>query len=147
MIYGRQEDAHELYQVLLLSMTQEMTPPTATPNSTVRLGLHGQYVCQRRLAPLPVTALLLLTCMACMYRQETTLVDQLFRGMLASQLLCPECNHASTSFESFLDLQLEIHGYTDTLEEMLEGVEEVVSMTSPWKITCVPVCRYHSPPH
>lgn len=41
--------------------------------------------------------------------------------MLASQLLCPECHHASTSFESFLDLQLEIRGYTDTLEEMLEG--------------------------
>lgn len=48
-------------------------------------------------------------------------MHQLFRSVIASQLLCPQCGFISVSFESYLDLQLEIHEYTDTLEEMLEA--------------------------
>jgi ubiquitin C-terminal hydrolase len=56
-----------------------------------------------------------------MVDQETTLIHQLFGGVLASQLLCTDCGHASTTFESCLDLSLEIHEHTDTLSEMLEA--------------------------
>lgn len=41
MIFGRQEDSHELYQVLLLSMAQEMTPPNASPNATVQPSMRA----------------------------------------------------------------------------------------------------------
>jgi len=38
-----------------------------------------------------------------------------------SQLLCPSCGRSSATFEGFMDLSLEIHEYTDSLEEMFEA--------------------------
>jgi hypothetical protein len=52
------------------------------------------------------------------WTQETDLVHQLFGGYLRSQLKC-KCGAVSNSFESLLDLSLEINDATDTLEETL----------------------------
>ncbi|EGD74763.1 hypothetical protein PTSG_07000 [Salpingoeca rosetta] len=68
--------------------------------------------------------------------QETTFVHQLFGGTIASQLMCPKCQYTSTSYESCLDLQLEIkEEITDTLEEMLEAFTcpEKLAADNKWK--------------
>ncbi|EDQ87341.1 uncharacterized protein MONBRDRAFT_27441 [Monosiga brevicollis MX1] len=86
MVFGQQEDAHELFQMLMHAIIDELAPD----------GLPKAI-------------------------QETTSVHQLFRSIITSQLTCPSCGYSSSSFESHLDLQLEIEEYTDTLEEMLEA--------------------------
>lgn len=82
--------------------------------------------------------------------QETTLVHQLFRSIVASQLLCPDCGFISVSFEAYLDLQLEISAYTDTLQDMLEGERErgecnVNTATQVTLVTCVPLPAFTCP--
>lgn len=60
-----------------------------------------------------------------------------------SQLLCPLCKHSSARFEAYTDLSLEIHEYTDSLEEMFEA------FTTPERLDvgCLPPpLRVVSPP-
>lgn len=50
---------------------------------------------------------------------ETTFVHRIFAGYLRSQVKCTSCGFCSNTYETFLDLSLEIHGRVGTLEEAL----------------------------
>ncbi|GAA99001.1 uncharacterized protein L969DRAFT_76895 [Mixia osmundae IAM 14324] len=43
-------------------------------------------------------------------RRDTTMIHRIFGGKLRSRVLCNKCGHASDTFESFLDLSLDIQG-------------------------------------
>jgi ubiquitin carboxyl-terminal hydrolase 36/42 len=49
---------------------------------------------------------------------ETTWVHKIFGGRLRSRVTCRECQHHSDTFDSILDLSLDIHG-VDTLRDAL----------------------------
>ena len=49
---------------------------------------------------------------------ETTWVHKIFGGRLRSRVTCRECHHPSDTFDSILDLSLDIHG-VDTLKDAL----------------------------
>ena len=42
------------------------------------------------------------------YEETTTLLHQIFGGWLRSRVNCQHCKYASDTYESFLDLNLEI---------------------------------------
>ncbi len=41
--------------------------------------------------------------------KETTVINQIFGGFLRSQIVCQECQHTSTNYERFMDLNLDIN--------------------------------------
>lgn len=93
MRFGKQEDAHELWQKIM-----------------------------SRLASISIEAYMLdhlhqLTTSS----QETTLVHHIFGGYTRSRTTCCTCNHATHTFESTLDLQLEIPQGLNSIEACLQG--------------------------
>ncbi|XP_047327620.1 ubiquitin carboxyl-terminal hydrolase 18 [Impatiens glandulifera] len=52
--------------------------------------------------------------------QETTLIQHIFGGHLQSQVICTKCNNVSDQYENMMDLTVEIHGDSASLEECLD---------------------------
>ena len=50
---------------------------------------------------------------------ETTWVHRIFGGRLRSRVTCRECDHSSDTFDSMLDLSLDIYG-SSTLKDALK---------------------------
>lgn len=50
---------------------------------------------------------------------ETTWVHKIFGGRLRSRVTCRECNHNSDTFDSMLDISLDIYG-SSTLKDALK---------------------------
>eukprot|EP00946_MAST-07B_sp_MAST-7B-sp1_P000583 g583.t1 len=78
--FGRQEDAHECLRNLVEALQQNFLKQSGLPKDAT--------------GPIP----------------ETTLPHRVFGGALRSQLRCTRCNYCSNTFESFLDLSVEIGG-------------------------------------
>ncbi|WIA19159.1 hypothetical protein OEZ85_003805 [Tetradesmus obliquus] len=95
---GRQEDAHEFFYSLLNTL------------EAIQLTNYGG---KERFD---------------MRTQETTLVHHVFGGYLRSQVVCGGCGAASRRYEACLDLQLEVPGGVDRLEDALarHTAEEVL---------------------
>ncbi|XP_071919108.1 ubiquitin carboxyl-terminal hydrolase 18 isoform X2 [Coffea arabica] len=88
--YGKQEDAHEFMRFAIDTM------------QSVCLDEFGG---ERAVHPTS---------------QETTLIQHIFGGHLQSQVICTKCNNVSNQFENMLDLTVEIHGDSASLEECLD---------------------------
>eukprot|EP01116_Phalansterium_solitarium_P018938 TRINITY_DN5164_c0_g1_i1.p1 TRINITY_DN5164_c0_g1~~TRINITY_DN5164_c0_g1_i1.p1 ORF type:complete len:696 (+),score=245.49 TRINITY_DN5164_c0_g1_i1:112-2199(+) len=59
--------------------------------------------------------------------EETTFIFQLFGGLMQSQIKCCQCSQVSTSFESFLDLSLELSS-GESIEEALQTYTSIENM-------------------
>lgn len=88
--YGKQEDAHEFMRFAIDTM------------QSVCLDEFGG---ERAVHPTS---------------QETTLIQHIFGGHLQSQVICTKCNNVSNQFENMMDLTVEIHGDSASLEECLD---------------------------
>ncbi|KVH93145.1 Peptidase C19, ubiquitin carboxyl-terminal hydrolase 2 [Cynara cardunculus var. scolymus] len=86
---GSQEDAHEFLRVLITSM---------------------QSICLESLGGEDVVAPKL---------QETTFIQHTFGGQLRSKVKCLRCHHESDRYENIMDLNLEIYGWVESLEDAL----------------------------
>ncbi|KAJ9537789.1 hypothetical protein OSB04_030522, partial [Centaurea solstitialis] len=86
---GSQEDAHEFLRLLITSM-----------QSICLEGLGGEDVVDPKL-------------------QETTFIQHTFGGQLRSKVKCLRCHHESDRYENIMDLNLEIYGWVESLEDAL----------------------------
>ena len=68
---------------------------------------------------------------------ETTFVHRIFGGYLRSQVRCTSCGYCSNTYDSFLDLSLEIHGKVGSLQEALARFTSVETLdkANRWKCT------------
>ena len=56
---------------------------------------------------------------------ETTLIFRIFGGLLRNELKCLKCNHSSKTFNSFLDLSLEITKGVTSLSSAIKAFTQV----------------------
>eukprot|EP00201_Polytomella_parva_P022059 CAMPEP_0175050102 /NCGR_PEP_ID=MMETSP0052_2-20121109/7084_1 /TAXON_ID=51329 ORGANISM="Polytomella parva, Strain SAG 63-3" /NCGR_SAMPLE_ID=MMETSP0052_2 /ASSEMBLY_ACC=CAM_ASM_000194 /LENGTH=1138 /DNA_ID=CAMNT_0016314291 /DNA_START=99 /DNA_END=3512 /DNA_ORIENTATION=- len=147
---GRQEDSHEFLRCLLDSMHEAYLKPilhrlrvkatsggvavlpvqsssSSSPSSksvTVQIGAAGPLTPQQQNALLsPDVA-------------ETTFIHRVFGGKLRSQLVCSEgVNYSSSTFETFLDLSLELRK-ADSIERALEAFTAPEVLDGPNKYRC-----------
>jgi ubiquitin carboxyl-terminal hydrolase 36/42 len=66
---------------------------------------------------------------------ETTWVHKIFGGKLRSRVTCSECRHNSDTFDSILDLSVDIHG-VDTLRDALRKFTAVDYLKGTDKYKC-----------
>ncbi|KAI0268122.1 hypothetical protein BC834DRAFT_968344 [Gloeopeniophorella convolvens] len=66
---------------------------------------------------------------------ETTWVHKIFGGKLRSRVTCSECHHNSDTFDSILDLSIDIHG-TDSLRDALRKFTTVDYLKGADKYKC-----------
>ncbi|KAI0254842.1 hypothetical protein BJV78DRAFT_1279930 [Lactifluus subvellereus] len=66
---------------------------------------------------------------------ETTWVHKIFGGKLRSRVTCSECHHNSDTFDSILDLSVDIHG-VDTLRDALRKFTAVDYLKGSDKYKC-----------
>ena len=69
------------------------------------------------------------------YRQtETTLIFRIFGGLLRNELKCNKCNYSSKTYNSFLDLSLEVGKGVSSLLSALKAftVIERLSVGNEW---------------
>ena len=66
---------------------------------------------------------------------ETTWVHKIFGGRLRSRVTCCECQHHSDTFDSILDLSLDIHG-VDALKDALRKFVTVDFLKGADKYKC-----------
>eukprot|EP00484_Ammonia_sp_Unknown_P007860 CAMPEP_0197080238 /NCGR_PEP_ID=MMETSP1384-20130603/214025_1 /TAXON_ID=29189 /ORGANISM="Ammonia sp." /LENGTH=1078 /DNA_ID=CAMNT_0042519121 /DNA_START=1 /DNA_END=3237 /DNA_ORIENTATION=+ len=83
LVPGRQEDAHEFWTALVKHMQAAAIRP------------HTERYPGKKM---PIAL------------QETSVMYKIFGGYLRSQILCTACNKASNTYDSILDLSLEIRG-------------------------------------
>jgi len=106
MHFGGQHDAHEFLQGVLESMQKAELVP-----------FGGEKMVDFR-------------------SQETTILYQTFGGYLMSQVKCPLCKYESNTFDSTLDLTLEItKSGVDSVEKALQGFTKVEKLDgdNAWK--------------
>jgi ubiquitin carboxyl-terminal hydrolase 36/42 len=72
---------------------------------------------------------------------ETTWVHKIFGGKLRSRVTCGECGHNSDTFDSILDLSVDIHG-VDTLRGALRKFTATDSLKGADKYKCEK-CKMH----
>ncbi|KAF8272124.1 hypothetical protein EI94DRAFT_1796520 [Lactarius quietus] len=72
---------------------------------------------------------------------ETTWVHKIFGGKLRSRVTCGECGHNSDTFDSILDLSVDIHG-VDTLRGALRKFTAIDSLKGADKYKCEK-CKMH----
>ncbi|PRP77339.1 ubiquitin specific protease 42 [Planoprotostelium fungivorum] len=58
-------------------------------------------------------------------QEETSLIYQLFGGYMKSVIKCKRCSHVSSSFESFLDIMVDLTGNVTSLEEGLHNFMKI----------------------
>ncbi|GAA6020095.1 hypothetical protein JCM10207_006253, partial [Rhodosporidiobolus poonsookiae] len=68
--------------------------------------------------------------------QHQTFVHQLFGGRLRSRVHCTSCGHNSDTFDSFLDLSLDLSGRGDSLKDALASLVKVDRLTGGNKYKC-----------
>ncbi|KAI0307038.1 hypothetical protein B0F90DRAFT_1665355 [Multifurca ochricompacta] len=66
---------------------------------------------------------------------ETTWVHRIFGGKLRSRVTCDECHHNSDTFDSILDLSVDIHG-VDTLRDALRKFTAIDYLKGADKYKC-----------
>ncbi|KAI9513261.1 cysteine proteinase [Russula earlei] len=66
---------------------------------------------------------------------ETTWVHKIFGGKLRSRVTCDECHHNSDTFDSILDLSVDIHG-VDTLRDALRKFTAIDYLKGADKYKC-----------
>ncbi|EEF46819.1 ubiquitin carboxyl-terminal hydrolase 18 [Ricinus communis] len=88
--YGKQEDAHEFMRFAI---------------DTMQSVCLDEYGGEKAVDPA---------------FQETTLIQHIFGGHLQSQVICTKCNKISNQLENMMDLTVEIHGDSGSLEDCLE---------------------------
>jgi hypothetical protein len=66
---------------------------------------------------------------------ETTWVHKIFGGKLRSRVTCDECHHNSDTFDSILDLSVDIHG-VDTLRDALRKFTAIDYLRGTDKYKC-----------
>ncbi|KAI9467150.1 cysteine proteinase [Lactarius psammicola] len=72
---------------------------------------------------------------------ETTWVHKIFGGKLRSRVTCDECHHNSDTFDSILDLSVDIHG-VDTLQSALRKFTAIDRLKGADKYKCEK-CKRH----
>ncbi|KAH9060963.1 cysteine proteinase [Lactarius vividus] len=72
---------------------------------------------------------------------ETTWVHKIFGGKLRSRVACGECRHNSDTFDSILDLSVDIHG-VDTLRDALRKFTAIDYLKGADKYKCEK-CKRH----
>lgn len=55
--------------------------------------------------------------------KESTFVHQIFGGRLRSRVTCSACNHSSDTFDSMLDLSLDVQRVSSIKEALAEFVK------------------------
>ena len=77
-------------------------------------------------------------------------MHKIFGGMLRSRVTCSECHHNSDTFDSILDLSVDIHG-VDTLRDALRKFTAVDYLKGSDKYKCEKYApssfRWHPPPN
>jgi hypothetical protein len=119
---GRQEDAHEFLRYSIDALQKS--------------ALLGQspYASSHLLRDIDLTQ-------TSTYRKiphslaETTWVHRIFGGRLRSRVMCRQCGHPSDTFDSILDLSIDIHD-CDSLREALEQFVAVDRLTGADKYKC-----------
>ena len=69
-------------------------------------------------------------------RDETTALHGVFGGYFRSQIHCPECAYDSNTFDSFMDMSLELDGHsTNSVARALKAFAkpEVLDAKNKWK--------------
>jgi ubiquitin carboxyl-terminal hydrolase 36/42 len=66
---------------------------------------------------------------------ETTWVHKIFGGKLRSRVTCNECHHNSDTFDSILDLSVDIHG-VETLRDALRKFTAIDYLKGADKYKC-----------
>lgn len=76
-------------------------------------------------------------------------MHRIFGGKLRSRVACDECHHNSDTFDSILDLSVDIHG-VDTLRDALRKFTAIDYLKGADKYKCekyVLSIRWHTPPN
>ena len=102
LVPGRQEDSHEFWTALVKNLQSAVIKPHQIAN-------HGKK--------LPISI------------QETSVIYKIWGGYLRSQILCTVCRKGSNTYDSIIDLSLEIRGCNSvqsalqkfTIQERLGG--------------------------
>lgn len=71
---------------------------------------------------------------------ETTALHRIFGGYFRNQLRCPACSYCSNSYESFMDLSLEVGRSLNTVEAALRHFSKPETLDARNKWTC-PACK------
>eukprot|EP01083_Nonionella_stella_P071875 193354_1 len=88
LVPGRQEDSHELWTALVKHLQSAVIKPHMAANGGKKL-------------PIAI--------------QETSVIYKIWGGYLRSQILCTVCNKGSNTYDSILDLSLEIRGCSNVI--------------------------------
>ena len=118
---GRQEDSHEFLRYAIDAIQKSCLagyPSLVLPF----VGLNRGFVLIGHRKADPKIA-------------ETTSVHKIFGGKLRSRVTCDECHHNSDTFDSILDLSVDIHG-VDTLRDALRKFTAVDYLKGADKYKC-----------
>ena len=119
---GRQEDSHESLRYAIDALQKGLSRRTLV----VSVSFHGLNTFCDDLLPHskadPKIA-------------ETTWVHKIFGGKLRSRVTCNECHHNSDTFDSILDLSVDIHG-VDTLRDALRKFTAIDYLKGADKYKC-----------
>jgi ubiquitin C-terminal hydrolase len=66
---------------------------------------------------------------------ETTAVNRIFGGYLRNQVRCTKCPYRSNTYDSYMDLSLEVQGGISTVEQALQRfqADETLDKSNRWK--------------
>ena len=67
---------------------------------------------------------------------RTTLVKQIFEGVLQSEVTCKTCSYTSASFSPFLSLSLEVTEFTDSIRDALQSFAATERLDKENKYMC-----------
>jgi ubiquitin carboxyl-terminal hydrolase 36/42 len=68
--------------------------------------------------------------------KESTFVHQIFGGRLRSRVICGACGHASDTFDSVLDLSLDVQKGLTNIKDSLESFVKVDQLRGANKYKC-----------
>lgn len=116
---GRQEDSHEFLRYAIDALQKSC------------LAGYPQYVSQKFLVAVPHQP----SRKVDHNLAETTWVHRIFGGRLRSRVTCRECNYNSDTFDSMLDISLDIYG-SSTLKDALKKFVAVDYLRGSDKYKC-----------
>eukprot|EP01084_Bolivina_argentea_P300534 518240_1 len=89
LIPGRQEDSHEFWTALIKHLQYSVIKPHKNRNKKLSISI-----------------------------QETSIIYKIWGGYLRSQILCTICNKGSNTYDSIIDLSLEIRGCNNIISAL-----------------------------